>query len=165
MTLVSYKINNITDKMIKRFSSKINKTDNCWIWIASKDSRGYGKFWIKDKYFYAHRFSYQIFKGQIHEDLVLDHLCHNKSCVNPNHLEEVTIGENVLRGNSISGINSRKTHCKNDHEFTLESTYFRLNNGNRMCKICEKVRVKQYYKDIRIKILKPRQEHYKFFNK
>ena len=68
-------------RMLERFESKINKTEDCWIWTASKDSNGYGVFRLDGKLEKAHRVSYTLVFGDISKDLVLDHLCRNKSCV------------------------------------------------------------------------------------
>ena len=110
-----------------RFLKKVNKTDTCWIWNASRcggNNMNYGQFWYKGKRDYAHRVSYKIFKGDIKAGLVIDHLCKNTLCVNPEHLETVTPRENLIRGDSPSAINNRKTNCLNGHEFTPENTYF-----------------------------------------
>ena len=88
----------------------------------------------------AHRFSYELFRGNIPAGLTVDHLCKNTACVNPYHLEVVTQRENNLRGNNWAGINSRKTHCPKGHEYTKENTVIWDNgsNGARRCKICLK---------------------------
>jgi len=95
---------------------KINKNSGCWEWQGSKDKDGYGFFgslkWGKR----AHRFSYLYFKGKLIPNLTIDHLCKNKSCVNPQHLEQVTVKENLIRAeNQQSTINTKKTHCKRGH--------------------------------------------------
>ena len=86
---------------MERFWSKVDKTDTCWNWIAGR-SNGYGMIQINKKHKYAHRVSYEIFKGDIPEGLELDHLCRNRKCVNPDHLEAVSSRENTMRGNNIT---------------------------------------------------------------
>lgn len=87
------------DKQIKRFNAKYLINENgCWDWNAAKDGRGYGVFKFNGKIRKAHRVSYEMHVMEIPEGLVVDHLCGNKSCVNPEHLEPVTQHENVLRG-------------------------------------------------------------------
>ncbi len=125
----------------KRFWEKVDRRgpDECWEWTASVKPNGYGQFsvvrdgkWLKS---YAHRYSYELIVGPIPEGLQLDHLCRNKACVNPNHLEPVTNRENQIRGNGVGGLNFRKTHCKHGHEFTPENTYIRP-AGTRECRAC-----------------------------
>lgn len=109
-----------------RFWVKVTKTDDCWLWTGAKHELGYGRFRLDAKAKLtvpSHRYAYTLLVGPIPEGMVLDHLCRNPSCVNPSHLEPVTQGENVLRGESIMANNARKTHCKYGHEFTPENTY------------------------------------------
>jgi hypothetical protein len=90
----------------ERFLSKIEKTDSCWIWkgTVNPDS-GYGRIQITNdgikKSHYAHRYSYELTKGNIPPKMVIDHLCRNTACVNPDHLEAVTNRENGIRGNQV----------------------------------------------------------------
>jgi hypothetical protein len=117
------------------FESKILKTDTCWIWQGSKYANGYGK--IGKAGYMVHRIAYENAKGQIPYGMKLDHLCKVRLCVNPDHLEVVTLIENVMRGSSFSANNARKTHCKHGHEFTVENTYIPPKRPNRRyCKAC-----------------------------
>lgn len=79
-----------------RFISKVNKTATCWIWNAGLDRDGYGRFRGKNSRL-AHRFSYEHHYGAIDENLEIDHLCRNRACVNPQHLEVVEHKENMKR--------------------------------------------------------------------
>lgn len=121
---------------LQRFWSKVNKTDTCWIWTAYQDKNGYGRFRSGKIKVGAHRFSYELIKGPIPAGLTIDHLCRNPPCVNPAHLEAVTMKENVLRGIGPTAINARKTHCKHGHKFTPENTYT-LKNG-KCCLVCNR---------------------------
>ena len=127
---------------IERFWSHVRKDSNneCWIWLSSLTEDGYGIFWI-DHYhnIRAHRYLYELVKGKIPDGLVIDHLCRNPKCVNPNHLEAVTNKENLLRGNGFGGVNSRKTHCKRGHELTPENIYGGIKGRGRDCKLCKAV--------------------------
>jgi len=132
--------------LLERFWKKVEKTDSCWNWTAYT-IRGYGQFRYDGKGVYAHRFSYELLKGKIPDGLTLDHLCRNRKCVNPDHLEPVTNKENILRGEGITAKSARQTHCKNGHEFTLENTIRRKDQpNNRICKICNSERSKKYKK-------------------
>ena len=120
----------------------------CWNWTAAKNSDGYGQFWPtngKHRHSQAHRFSYETFIGKIPEGLTIDHICKNRGCVNPKHLEPVTIQVNVLRGNGMAVRNSNKTHCPQGHPYSGENLYIVPCNGGRQCKTCQT----QYKKDRR----------------
>ncbi len=109
----------------------------CWLWVASLNTPGYGQSWNGKKVDFAHRMSYAAFKGAIPSDLELDHLCRVRRCVNPLHLEAVTHGENMTRGQIGKGLkewNQRRTHCKHGHEFTEENTHHY--QGKRICRVC-----------------------------
>jgi hypothetical protein len=80
-----------------RFWSKVNKTDSCWFWVGAKSTNGYGATWVNGKVVSAHRASFFIEHGRWPKEM-LDHLCRQKSCVNPEHLEEVSNRENITRG-------------------------------------------------------------------
>lgn len=123
---------------MERFWSKVNKNSECWIYSGTIVDSGYGHFTIGKKSIRAHRFSYELHKGPIPKGLVLDHLCRNKLCVNPDHLEAVTIRINTLRGHGPSSMNAKKTHCKNGHEFTEDNVYQPPGRLHRMCIICRK---------------------------
>ena len=126
---------------LDRFWSKVEKTDICWIWTASKNNDGYGQFGIGNKNYRAHRIAFELLRGNIPEDKVIDHLCRNPSCVNPEHLEVVTNQENVKRGLAGKTINrynphKNKTHCPQGHEYYGDNLY--LNKNKRVCKICKR---------------------------
>lgn len=80
---------------VSAFESKVFKSDSCWIWKASKNSRGYGNFWHEGKSWKAHRFSYAMYCGSIPEGMDILHSCDNPSCVNPEHLRAGTHLQNM----------------------------------------------------------------------
>ena len=121
------------------FWKHVEQTETCWIWRGDT-SGNYGKFFESksNKRFLAHRVSYEIHIGPIPDGLTIDHLCRNTLCVRPDHLETVTMRENLLRGNSWSGRNARKTHCPRGHLYDEANTY-RDKTGGRTCRICSRV--------------------------
>lgn len=124
-----------------RFWSKIAvQPDGCWNWLRDRSQRGYGRFYVKGlgrwRAVYAHRLSYGTLVAPIPERLVIDHLCRNRSCCNPAHLEPVTQAENNLRGRGGGWHNRNKTHCKHGHAFTPENT-FRTSDNRRGCRTCK----------------------------
>ena len=132
---------------IERFWEKVKVRDStCWEWTAAKYI-GYGRFWNQGRMVLAHRFSYQLFGGVIPEWLEIDHLCRNRKCVNPSHLEVVTRRENVKRGLSPEVQRQRqlsKTHCPQGHPYDEVNTYIRPDNG-RDCRTCNRQRKKESY--------------------
>jgi hypothetical protein len=135
----------------KRFWPKVAKTDGCWLWKGYVSQAGYGYFYCERKGHQAHRISYAMAKGSIPEGLVVDHLCRNTACVNPDHLEAVSSRENTRRG-VVSEVNKRRfaaqTHCKRGHEYTPENTG-KHPQGGRVCKACARKNNKEYARRLR----------------
>lgn len=127
---------------LDRFAEKIALADQgCIEWIAGTNGVGYGSFRRQgNQKVYAHRWSYEHHVGPIPKGLHLDHLCRNTLCVNPAHLEVVTLAENVRRGFSSPAINARKTHCIKSHPFSAENTYIHPSDGSRHCRECARER-------------------------
>ena len=122
----------------ERFWAKVQKDPSgCWLWAAYVMPNGYGKFGVsKECYAYAHRFSYQLAKGEIPEGLDLDHLCRVRHCVNPDHLEPVSRRANLLRGEGHPAKNAAKTHCPSGHPYDERNTY--VWGTNRQCITCRR---------------------------
>lgn len=132
-----------------RFWDKVDKRgpDECWNWLASVLDTGYGQFALGKKCdggISAHRMMYQLTKGDIPQGLVIDHLCRNRKCVNPNHLEAVTQRENLMRADCLAARQMRRTHCPQGHEYTPENTRMNGKNG-RMCRECGRALARRYY--------------------
>lgn len=123
--------------LIQRVEKFIKKDVGCWEWKGALN-KGYGVLSVKNKLKQAHRISYEAFVGEIPNGLVLDHLCKNTRCVNPEHLEPVTQALNVARGDS-GRYWSKKTHCPQGHEYSNENTYV-SKMGRRSCRNCHNQR-------------------------
>jgi len=125
----------------QRFMENVSVSINgCWLWSGTIDSYGYGVFVTEKKNtFKAHRLSFALKRGYCSSELTIDHLCKNKKCVNPDHMELITNSENVTRGNGPFMINKRKTHCINGHPLSgdnLVTFESERKLGKRQCKIC-----------------------------
>lgn len=120
-----------------RIMSKVAIVESgCWEWQGTTNGTGYGRVWdntAREK-LYVHRVMYELENGPIPDGLEVDHLCRNRGCVNPAHLEAVTRKVNQHRGLSISGNNARKTHCPKGHPFDETNTY--VHRGYRQCATC-----------------------------
>lgn len=122
--------------LLDRLADKILVGDGCWEWTASRDGYGYGQVYdhASGRMMKAHRAAYEALVGPIPAGLDLDHLCRNRGCVRPDHLEPVTRGENVRRGRAGENMRS-KTHCPQGHPYDEANT--RLYRGRRYCRACK----------------------------
>ncbi len=115
----------------ERLISYTDRSGACWVWTAGRNIHGYGKMSVVGQQLAAHRVSYEHHVGPIPAGLQLDHLCRNRACINPDHLEPVTERENILRGVSPAAINARKTTCLRGHPFDRLTP-----DGRRRCRTC-----------------------------
>ncbi len=126
-----------------RFWAKVAAPDEngCWPWTASCQIAGYGQFYLETRHrkkhlVRAHRWAYEDLRGAIPGGLTIDHLCRNRQCVNPHHMEIVSMGVNVLRGNGPPAINARKEHCPQGHPYAGDNLRVKP-NGWRYCRKCQ----------------------------
>lgn len=117
--------------------------NGCWIWRGASVGGGYGTIRRQGQTHRAHRFVYELLVGPIPEGLVIDHLCRNRACVNPKHLEPVTFKENILRGEGATARHARKSQCVHGHSFTPDNLGTNA-RGFRICKQCARERNERY---------------------
>ena len=134
--------------IIERFDAKIEKPDGddgCWLWTASTGPNGYGRFWDGIRQVLAHRWSYEHCIAPIPDGLQIDHLCRVRNCANPRHLEPVTAGENVRRGDVFG--QRPKTRCKYGHPLKGDNLKTKDHPSGRtifMCITCNRNHQRKY---------------------
>lgn len=132
-----------------RFWSKILvRPDGCWIWTAGMRRGGYGRIRVGGKgspTTVAHRFAYERLFGPVPDRLQLDHLCRNRACANPSHVEPVSSRENTLRGETPAALNAAKTQCPVGHEYDEKNTLMIHRRGRieRFCRACGRERMRK----------------------
>lgn len=134
----------LRERIEARFIPEPNS--GCFLWTHRLNTHGYAYISVGPKERRVQRVYYEMEKGPIPPGLVLDHLCRNRCCVNPDHLEPVTFRENIRRGNV--GKSSPKTHCPKGHEYTPENIYFCKSSHvqekrYQYCKICLQQQLRQ----------------------
>jgi hypothetical protein len=136
--------------MIDRIMARIQRTAaGCWEWTGAK-SAGYGVIGRgrrSDGTMQTHRAIWEWLCGPVPSDMQLDHLCRNRACCNPNHLEVVTQRENILRGDGTSAKHARQTHCVHGHLFDETNTYIDR-HGRRTCRTCRRLNMARYKREV-----------------
>ena len=125
----------------------------CCEWKGTINTKGYGVVTIDGKQFKAHRLAVILSGRKYPKGMVSDHICRNRACINPDHIEIVTSGENVLRGESFSAKNRNKIACSRGHLYS-EHGFFQPRRGGkiwRICKICrlDKERLREAKKKLK----------------
>jgi hypothetical protein len=126
--------------LLERLSNKFTVGDACWVWHAAK-SVGYGKLNWHGKQQFAHRLTYELMVGPIPAGLELDHLCRNRACVRPDHLEPVSRRENLRRGDTFVAQYLSHTHCKEGHPLSGDNLV--MDGRARRCRICRNLYARQ----------------------
>lgn len=131
-------------------STNFNGPNGCWEWTKTLNAGGYGVYAHHEVgNLFAHRLALHVAGRPVPADMTVDHICMNRKCVNPAHLDIVPLAVNILRGNNAAAINLRKTHCPQGHEYTTENTYLqkpRTKTGHqgRQCRECLRIRSRAY---------------------
>lgn len=142
------KIIEFTKNIEQKFKA-IEDDNGCWNYDGYKSKGGYGVYWNGRTGNLVHRISYENFIGPIPNGLVIDHLCRNRACINPKHLEPVSQSINCVRGDSASTRNRAKTHCQFGHEFNTINS--RIKSKSRDCRICAKFRARAKRRGLSLK--------------
>lgn len=127
----------LTSSDIERFWSWVNKTDTCWLWTGSLNNKGYGNFSLNRKTTKVHRISFFLANGFLKSGLEINHLCQIKSCVNPDHLEEVTSKENIRYSRK------RRSHCLRGHKLSMDNTLVRVRKDGTVGRECRECSLKR----------------------
>lgn len=134
----------------ERFWEKVDKSGSCWLWTAGK-AYGYGSFRVDGRSRGAHVLAYEWLVGPVPVGLQIDHLCRNRACVNPEHMEAVPQSVNILRGESPPALNAEKTHCVHGHLLAGSNLYVHPRTGYRSCVLCREAADLRYFEQRRQK--------------
>lgn len=149
--------------LAQRFEGKVDRSggpDACWPWTGATNGKGYGVLQRGRRgegLIRAHRLAYELAHGEVGDDVVIDHECHNRDascpggdscvhrrCCNPAHLVASSNRDNVLAGRTIAAEKAAQTHCIHGHAFTPSNTGRNSKNGTRFCRTCKREKSRLY---------------------
>lgn len=141
---MGYTYRMLPDRFVAKFH--VDPESGCWLWTASLNKYGYGQFRVRPRTRGAHRVAYEALIGPIPEGMQLDHLCRVRRCVNPAHLEPVTMAVNIARGDVEARYewNRAKTHCPQGHPYSATNTYHDPARPHRICRACSREASRRY---------------------
>jgi hypothetical protein len=135
-----------------RLRSRVYTDSNgCWVWFGATNDDGYGLMLLNGVSTRTHVVSYELHVGPVPAGLVIDHLCRNRACANPDHMEPVTRRENTLRGTGPTAVNAAKTECDKGHPYTPENTLTRK-DGARRCRECNRAYQREWMRNKRAEV-------------
>ena len=147
----------IEERLIAGFWRRVDMSNEqgCWLWTGASQASGYGHTYIGGgrrhaRYAMAHRVAYEYWFGSIPDGKQIDHLCRNRACVRPSHLEVVTPRQNILRSPLGAGERARRTHCPKGHPYDDSNTY-RSPRNQRSCRTCMREFAAERYRQRREK--------------
>jgi hypothetical protein len=136
-------LNKMKKPLDQRFDEKVVRDpDGCWIWTGAMMGQGYGHFWVPNRkeMVGAHVYAYERVNGAIPLGYQIDHVCRNRKCVRPDHLEVVTPRENTIRGQAPNTLRHLENRCKRGHDLRLARV---RPNGTRECQQCNTIRTRE----------------------
>ena len=137
--------------MTDRFWSLVDKTDDCWLWTGPQNRNGYGMFWANGRHEVAHRAAWRLSGRELDPSLTMDHLCRVRLCVRPDHLEQVTMRVNLLRGENFAAVYARRDACSHGHKYADGEWRWKVEKGYRyrLCDACQRERNHRRYPNAR----------------
>lgn len=128
---------------------EVDAATGCWTWVGTLNSNGYGRVQFRGRVMAAHRAMWIRERGEIPPGLDLDHLCRNRRCTNPDHLEPVTREVNLRRGTNTRATD---THCANGHLWADDNERRHQTDGSRVCATCMRLSARNYQRRSRVAV-------------
>ena len=122
------------------FYSYVDRDTGCWEWTSTKNQKGYPRMKIDKVMCGAHRVSYEMFTGPLIDELEMDHICENRGCINPAHIQQISHGDNIRNG--ARWRHKKDNHCIHGHKYTEENTQIRA-DGRKRCATCRRSQARE----------------------